>query len=65
MRRYRMTQTDATGRPLWTWRGGWAALCRANHNDAEIVMICRALCVGQTATFGGGAAPITRITREA
>ena len=48
----------------WGVVAGWAALCRANHNDAEIVMICRALCAGQTATFGGGDTLTARITRE-
>mgnify|MGYP000888496145 CR=1 FL=1 len=46
-------------------RCSWPVLTRALGDDPETVGMCRTLCVGESVTIGGGAAPITRITREA
>lgn len=75
MRRYRMetefgrcwglTNRWASPAAAGVTRCGWRTLATANQNDPEVLTICRTLTVGETATFGGGAAPMTRITREA
>ena len=65
MRRYRMETWDATkARCLSIVWASWPVLARANADDPDILAAVRRLTVGATTSFGGGAAPITRITRE-
>ena len=63
MRRYRL-ETEDGRTPATVTRCSWPVLARANADDPDILAAVRRLTVGATASFGGGAAPITRITRE-
>ena len=69
MRRYRLeTEYGRCWGLVNKWavtRCSWPVLARANADDPDILAAVRRLTVGATASFGGGAAPITRITREA
>jgi hypothetical protein len=66
MRRYRIEAwgADHSG-PLSSARCSWPTLTRAVGDDPDLVADCAALRIGQFLAVGGGAAPITRITREA
>lgn len=64
--RYRVETWDARGRQCLTvWRGAWRWFLRANADDPDL---CRAVARlnpdSPALVLGGGASPLTRITRE-
>ena len=66
MRRYRIETWDATrSRCLSVTRCSWPTLVRAVGDDPDLLADCAALRIGDPIVTGGGAAPITPITREA
>lgn len=64
MKRYQLdTYNAACTVRLSTLRCGWAMLARGNADDPDLLADVAVLRVGQCISVGGGAAPVTRISR--